>query len=78
MTDWNTYYRRICISHRLSKHDIVECCRLGGLEVSSSRAEAWRRSSSSDHRFVTKMTEEEFGAFTYGLVEWARSAYASD
>lgn len=75
MTDWNTHYRRICISHRLTKLDIVECCRLGGLEISNSKAEAWRRASSSDHRHVTRMTEAEFDAFTRGLVDWAREAY---
>lgn len=78
MTDWNTHFRRICMSHRLVKADIVECCRLGGIEISLSKAEAWRRSAASRHRHVTAMTEAEFDAFTYGLVEWAREAYRDD
>lgn len=74
MTDWNRYFRRIAISHQLTKHDVVECCRLGGLVISGSKAEAWKRSASNPRRHA-EMTGEEFEVFTRGLVDWAREAY---
>lgn len=80
MTDWNRYFRRIRITHQMTKQDVVECCRLGGLTISASRAEAWARGvqgerlERGDHR-STAMTEAEFEAFTAGLVDWAREAY---
>ena len=71
---YNRWYRRISMSHRLTKSDTVECCRLGGLEISVSRAEGWKRGVSDSRRHVA-MTDAEFEAFTSGLVEWARGVY---
>lgn len=66
------------MSHRMTKLDVVEVCRAGGLEVSASRAEAWKRAANQGKRRYTPITEAEFEAFTAGLVEWARTAYAAD
>lgn len=73
--DYNRWFRRIVMSHRLTKQDVAECCRLGGLTVAVSRAEGWKRGASDTRRHVV-MTEAEFDAFTAGLVDWAREAYA--
>lgn len=72
---YNRWLRRIVMSHRLRKHEIAECCRRGGMTISASRAEGWTRGASDTRRHVT-MTEAEFDAFTSGLVDWAREAYA--
>lgn len=68
MNRWNLYFRRIRSSHELDKREVQECCRLGGLEITVSRAEGWSR---TDARRSTVMTEAEFDAFTQGLVQWA-------
>lgn len=74
MTDWNKYFTRIRTSHEMVRQDVVEACRLGGLEITASRAEGWARNPSDTRRHV-RMTAEEFDAFTRGLVEWAREVY---
>lgn len=74
--DWNQHYKRISISHRMSRADVVECCRLGGLDITPSRAEGWSRGRSDTRRHVV-MSGADFEAFTRGLVEWARQAYRS-
>lgn len=43
MTDWNSHFRRIAGSHKMSREEVVECLRLGGMEISRSRADGWRR-----------------------------------
>ena len=74
MTNWNTYFNRIRMSHKMERHDVVAACRAGGLEITASRAEGWARGSSDTRRHV-RMAAEEFDAFTRGLVEWAREVY---
>lgn len=74
MTDWNAYYKRVRTSHKMERGEVVEACRLGGLEISVSRAEGWARGPSDARRHVC-MTESDFDAFTRGVVEWAREAY---
>jgi len=73
MTDWNLLFTRIRMSHRMTHLDVVECCRLGGLAVTRSRAEGWGR---RDERRHQRMREADFAAFTAGLVDWSRAAYA--
>lgn len=78
--NWNSYFRRIRASHQMDKHDVVEACRLGGLEVSASRAESWSRGvqgqdAERGKRRSIAMTEAEFEAFTNGLPLWARETY---
>lgn len=77
MTDWNIYFKRIRTSHQMTRGDVVEACRLGGLDITTSRAEGWSRGASDTRRHVA-MTDAEFDAFTSGLVDWAREAYAAD
>ena len=72
MSTWNKYLVRVAMSHQLDKAEIVEICLLGGLEISGSRAEGWKRSTSDTRRHV-RMTESEFDAFTTGLVTWAKN-----
>jgi len=79
MTSWNTHFRRIVGSHEMSRDEIVECLRLGGMEISRSRADAWRRgwqggTLERGARRSTPMSESEFDAFTSGLIEWAKAA----
>lgn len=71
---YNRYFRRVRISHRMSKHDVVVACQRGGLEITPSRAEAWARGEQDARRHIA-MSEAEFEAFTRGLVDWAREAY---
>ena len=77
---WNRLFRPIRASHEMSKHDVVEACRHGGIEITNSRAEAWARAwrggalDRGDRR-STAMTEEEFMGFVAGLVPWARGHY---
>lgn len=73
MTDWNALFVRVRMSHRMGHADVVEACRLGGLVVSRSKAEGWAR---RDERRHQRMGEQDFEAFTRGLVGWARAAYA--
>ena len=70
----NQYYKRIRLSHRMDRADVVRCCALGGLEITPSRAEAWSRSPSDTRRHIM-MTEPEFDAFTAGLPQWAAENY---
>ena len=77
---WNRLFRSIRASHEMSKHDVVDCCRHGGIEITGSRAEAWaraRRGGTLDRgeRRSTAMTEAEFAGFVAGLVTWARGHY---
>ncbi len=72
--DFNRHFKRIRISHRMEREDVVKCCALGGLDIAPSRAEGWARGESDTRRHVT-MTEAEFDAFTAGLVAWARDVY---
>lgn len=71
---YNRWFRRIKTSHAMSRAEIVECCRLGGLEISGSMADAWARKSGTDARRAAPMTELQFEAFTAGLVDWIREA----
>lgn len=73
--DYSLYFRRIRASHRMTKHDVVACCALGGIEITVSRAEGWNR---NDERRHTAMTAAEFDAFTAGLPQWARENYTED
>ena len=41
MTDWNTHYKRIAAALRISYPEVVEICRIGGIEITRSRAEGW-------------------------------------
>lgn len=75
MTIWNVYYARIRNSLVMSKQDVVAACRLGGLEITVSRAEGWSRPTSDVRRYV-KMYESDFDAFTKGLPEWGRQVEA--
>lgn len=72
--NYNIHLRRIALSHRMSRTDIARCCALGGLEITASRSDGWKRSPSSERRFVS-MTAEEFDAFTAGMPEWASENY---
>lgn len=74
MSDWNVYYKRVRTSLALSYPEVVAVCRMGGLEITRSRAEGWNRGPADTRRFVT-MSESEFDAFTIGLVEWARENF---
>jgi uncharacterized protein YehS (DUF1456 family) len=71
MTDWNRHYKRVRGALRLTYPEVVDVCRLGGLEITRSRAEGWNRGEDDVRRFV-KMTEAEFDAFTRGLMDWSR------
>lgn len=70
----NNYFKRIAASHSMSRADVVRCCALGGIEITTSRADGWKRSEADERRFV-RMTEPEFDAFTAGLVAWAAENY---
>lgn len=83
MTDWNSHFRRIAGSHKMSREEVVECLRLGGMEISRSRADGWRRGLQGGTlergaRRSTIMSEAEFDAFTSGLIPWARAAYRDE
>lgn len=70
-TNYNRWTRRIKIALALTKQDVKDILSCGGIEVSSSRAEGLTRSASDRRRF-SPMREDEFEAFTSGLVDWAR------
>lgn len=75
MTDhrYTKWLQRIRLALELDRHDIVEIMAEGGVTISSSRADGWmRRRDAVDDRRQTTMTEQEFNAFTRGLVEWSR------
>ena len=73
-TKYNRWFRRIKTSHAMSRPDIIECCRIGGMEISSSTADAWARRIGGERRRAAPMSEAQFEAFTAGLVEWIREA----
>lgn len=79
---YNRLFRQIAISHRMVREDVVVACRAGGLEISGSRADGWRRGTQGGHlergaRRAVWMTQQEFEAFCGGLPDWAREAYAA-
>lgn len=69
---FNRWFKRIRIVMELDRRDVVGIMRLGGIEISLSRADGWQRSQDDTTR-RTLMTEPEFEAFTIGLVEWKRN-----
>ena len=68
--EFNRYYKRIRLAFDMTEDDVVECCRLGGLQVSRSRPNGWNRSPDDKRRYV-RMREDDFEAFTAGLPEWS-------
>lgn len=77
MPDYGRWYKRIRISHRLTRDDTVEIMRLGGVVITRNRADAYQRSDDDASRgrkdgAPVRMTEAEFDAFTNGLVTWTR------
>lgn len=69
---WNQRFKRVRLAMEMSRSDVVECMRIGGIPVSGSRADGWMRSQADTSR-RTLMTEPEFDAFLTGLVEWSKS-----
>ncbi len=84
MTDWNGLFKSIRISHEMTRADVVECCRFGGMEISGSKADGWQRGGVIRERRGgaeargKPMTEEEFTAFVRGLPDWAARAYEEE
>lgn len=74
---FNKYYHRICIALALSKQDVVEIFQMAGVKISVSRPAGWRRSESDVRRHIV-MHEDEFNAFTAGLIPWARANLIDD
>lgn len=72
--DCSLWYKRLRLALDLDRNDVVEVMRLGGVEISKSRADAWARGRpAADERGVRQtMTASEFDAFTRGLVEWSK------
>ena len=70
MSSIDIWYKRLRLALRLHRRDVVEIMRLGGLSVSSSRADGWNRADGDDRG--QDITNEEFDAFTHGLVEWMK------
>lgn len=71
MSEYNDYFKRVRISHEMSRSDVVQCCALGGLEITGSRSEGWARGIADERRFI-EMHKDEFEAFTIGLIAWSR------
>lgn len=69
---WNRRFKRIRLAMELSRGDVVECMRIGGVNVSGSRADGWSRLQTDETR-RTLMSEAEFDAFLFGIAEWAKS-----
>ena len=77
----NKNFKRLRAALALSRSDVSEIMRLGGIEVSSSRADAWGRGESSEkwsgtgqgQRRMAPMSDDEFDAFCGGLVEWVKT-----
>lgn len=76
--DYNRWFRRIKTSHAMSRPDVVECCRIGGMEVSASMVDAWGRRAGGPDRRAAAMSKPQFEAFTAGLVGWRRSVEVDD
>ncbi len=72
---YSTWYKRLRLALDLDRHDVVEIMRLGGVEISKSRADAWARGTqAADERGVRQtMTRDEFDAFTRGIAAWSKS-----
>lgn len=69
---FNSWYNRVRMSMGLDKRNVFEIMRLGGVECSLSEIEGWQRREADTRRHRT-MTEQQFDAFTSGLVEWTRN-----
>jgi hypothetical protein len=68
LTRW---YKMIRTVHELNRKQVVEIMRLGGIEISGSRADGWVRSQADTHR-RNLITPDEFEAFLAGLLKWTR------
>lgn len=68
---FNVWYNRVRMSLALTKHDVAEIMRIADLPCSTSEIEGWQRRTDDSRRHRT-MTEQQFDAFTRGLVDWAR------
>lgn len=77
----NQNFKRIRAALELSRDDVVEVMRLGGVDVSKSRADAWGRGESAEkwsgtgqgQKRMAPMSNEEFDAFCSGLAEWMKN-----
>lgn len=69
---FNSWYNRVRMSMDLDKRSVSQIMRLGGVECSISEIEGWQRRENDARRHRT-MTEQQFDAFTNGLVEWTRN-----
>jgi hypothetical protein len=58
----------------LSRSDVVEIMRCAGVEITGGQADRWSRRDDDTERGKTGMTEDQFDAFTRGLVEWTKKS----
>ena len=79
----NPVMRRVCGAFQLSRRDVVDICRLGGLEISASKADGWKRGAQTYRnpdagsrdpedleRRDKSVSDAEFAAFWRGLTIW--------
>lgn len=87
----NPVIRRVCGAFQLGRRDVVDICRLGGLEISGSRADGWRRGAGTyrkpdagSHdpgnleRRDKPVGDDEFAAFWRGLALWLHDSSGRD
>ncbi|WP_306133019.1 DUF1456 family protein [Roseivivax marinus] len=73
----NDHYKRIRTALGLSNTEVADVLCLGGREITKSRADGWGRGEHDKRRFV-RMTDDDFDAFTHGLVAWCRQNVRQD
>jgi uncharacterized protein YehS (DUF1456 family) len=70
----NQNFRNIARALKLRDSDIVEIAALGGLTISKSTANGWRRNPEAVAKQGQKrrlpMSDEQFNIFCQGLPEW--------
>ncbi len=71
MSNYKTWFKRIRMAFELNRREVVEIMKIGGMPVSSSHIDGWARPGNDAQR-SRPMTEAEFDAFTFGLVEWSK------
>lgn len=67
---FNIWYKRIRLALKLEISQVVQIMGLGGITVTKSQVDGWKRPNADDRYKI--MTRQEFDSFTFGLVEYHR------
>jgi len=69
----NVNFKRLKLAFEFGEDEVVELCRLAGLEIAKDRVRRWARSPDAGSGKYTSMSDAEFDAFCEGVLLLMRS-----